>query len=114
MIIRSVENKDLLTLKEDVIKALKNSKDHLVIDDNGLKGHIIIKDTGGLNEVTNWQLSEEYALVFKAIKRKNGTLYTKIPESKTEELKTLLKAGFKQISAQEGLYPNEKAIMLKY
>ncbi len=114
MIIRSVEDKDFLTLTDDVIKALKNAKDHLVIDDNGIKGHIIIKDTAGLNEVINWRVDEEHLLAFKAIKRKNGTLYTNIPETKTEELKTLLKAGFKEITRQEGLHPNEKTIMLKY
>lgn len=114
MIIRGAEEKDLITLNKQVINALKNAKDHLIIDDNGIKGHIIIHKVGELNEIRNWEVNEEHLIAFKAIKRKNGTLYTNIPESKTEELNKLIKAGFKQVNTIEGLHPGEKTIMLKY
>jgi len=108
------ELKKLYKLKTDLRFTLENSKANLIVEEEGIKGFVIIKDIGGVNELSYWHLNPEHKLILKGlIKKLGGKCATLEPENNKQRIELLKSIGFKQQSRIEGVYPNEKAVMLK-
>lgn len=121
MITREVRTSDLPAISElsgasqGVLKtALKNSSTSTVVEDNGVKGFVIVKQLASINELTHWHLKPEHSLILKSIIRRAGEPLAVIEKEGSEERIRMLKNhGFKKIGKKEGLFPDSKAVILR-
>ncbi|MBD3312716.1 hypothetical protein GF352_04660 [archaeon] len=93
---------------------LKNALTTIVVEDNGVKGFVIVRRLAGINELTHWHLRPEHSLILKSIIRRAGEPLAVIEKEGDEERIGMLEDyGFKKICKKEGIFPDSKAVILR-
>jgi len=121
MIIRSMRKDDLeaiqgltntpLSLLENT---LINSRANVLIEEDEIQGFVMIREIGGINELSQWQLKPGQSLILKAVMKKlKGPVAAHEPARNKERIKLLESAGFEKINECEGVFHKEKAIIFR-
>jgi hypothetical protein len=123
VITREIEERDLPAiqslLKNEVSLAslklgLKESIINLVVQEEKIEGFVMIRNIGGFNEITHWQLKPEHGIILKSMRRRlKGTIVTHEKESCKEKIVILEQNGFQRLKTTQGIFPNENAITFK-
>lgn len=93
--------------------ALQEASDSLVVENDGIKGFVLVQRLGDLHEVTHWFLPSGFELLFKSLQRKvKGSLAVSERLKSRERIDFLKNAGFRVVNSHEGVYRDDKAVML--
>ncbi len=104
---------ELLNVSEEFVKnRLIESNHRVLLIDGENNSFIITRRIGDVNEVILWRVLPQHALLFKSVKRSVGNLVI-IEKEESNNIQTLLKAGFKIVKKLKGIYPKSNALILK-
>ncbi len=104
---------ELLNVNEGFVKnKLIESNHSVLLIDGQHNSFIVTRKIGDINEVVLWRVLPQHALLFKSVKRSIGSLMI-IENEESNNISTLLKAGFKIIKKLKGIYPKSNALILK-
>ena len=93
---------------------LINSQAKVLIEKDEIKGFVMIREIGGVNELIHWHLNPGQSLILIAVMKKlKGPVAAHEPSSNKERIRILESAGFEKINECEGVFPAEKAIILR-
>lgn len=105
-----IANIDQITLE----LALINSTNNIIVMNEGIEGFAMIRKLTDINELIHWHLKPEHSIILKSLaKSTKGPVLTMEKESNTQRIKILEQNGFKKINESEGIFKDEKAIILK-
>lgn len=121
MITREVKKEDLPVISKLTgvnLRVLESSLNHasttILVEDEGVKGFIMVRRLANINELTHWHLEPEHSLILKSIIRRVGEPLAALEKEGCEErIKVLEANGFKKIGTNKGIFPNNKALIFR-
>lgn len=87
----------------------------LINENKGITGVVLCKKTADLLEVIKWEGETQELfkeIMYKARVKGYNKIVTAEKEMNKDRIKALRKAGFEIVQTHEGLFPDEKAVML--
>ncbi len=122
MIVRAIEwiDVDELCVFSNIsrgllIDSLSNSVDNLLIVDEGIKGFVIVSKVAGYFDLRFWSVNPEHVLALKLmVKQLRGPVFSVEREGDVFRINLLKSVGFRVIKSLDGIFPDGKAVILRF